>query len=296
MKLLTYRFNQTLKWGVLTERGVLPVPEERFSSQPVYPGEFVQSLNEQTTALAEWVDQQIAEVENDHFLDESNLSKGPCIPQPSKIICVGLNYRKHAIESNMAIPTTPVLFSKFPNALSGHDDTIILPHDSIQNDYEAELGIVIGKKAKHVPVQEALGYVLGYCNANDLSVREWQFRNSQWLLGKSPDGYCPVGPYLVTADEVKDPNNLRIQCKVNGEIRQDSNTSDMIFSCAEIISYLSHHMTLVPGDLILTGTPEGVVLGYPKEKQVWLKDGDSVTVEIEGLGRLSNTMKKEPAR
>jgi 2-keto-4-pentenoate hydratase/2-oxohepta-3-ene-1,7-dioic acid hydratase in catechol pathway len=293
MKILTYRSDNTVKWGVSTERGVLVIPEQQLASQPVHTGDFVQALTERMSTLRKWVEQQMTEADHDCFLNEAELLKAPCVLQPSKIICVGLNYRKHAIESHMPIPSTPVLFSKFPNTLSADGELVSLPHDSVQNDYEAELGIVIGQKAKHVPVQEALDYVFGYCNANDLSVREWQFRNSQWLLGKNVDGFCPIGPYLVTADEVKDPNDLRILCKVNGEIRQDSNTSDMIFSCAEIISYISQHMTLMPGDLILTGTPEGVMMGYPKEKQVWLRDGDAVTVEIEGLGQLANTMKKQ---
>ncbi|WP_410512254.1 fumarylacetoacetate hydrolase family protein [Paenibacillus sp. BR2-3] len=293
MKILTYRSENTVKWGVSTERGVLTIPGQRFSIQPIHTMDFIQTLVEQRSALCDWIDTQIAEADDDCFLNETELVKGPCVVQPSKIVCVGLNYRKHAIESNMPVPTAPVIFSKFSNTLSGHDDTVMLPRDSVQNDYEAELGIVIGKQAKHVPPFEALDYVFGYCNANDLSVREWQFRNSQWLLGKSADGFCPVGPYLVTADEVQDPNRLSIVCKVNGEIRQDSNTSDMIFNCAEIISYLSDHMTLMPGDLILTGTPEGVVMGYPQEKQVWLQDGDRVTVEIEGLGLLANRIKKQ---
>ena len=151
-------------------------------------------------------------------------------------------------------------------------------------DYEVELGIVIGKTAKNVSEESALDYVFGYCTANDLSARDLQMRTPQWMLGKTCDGFCPVGPYLVTKDEVGDPQNLQLKTVVNGEIRQNSNTSDMIFSCREIISYISKHMTLVPGDMILTGTPEGVIMGFPPEKQNYLKPGDTVTVEVEKLG------------
>jgi 2-keto-4-pentenoate hydratase/2-oxohepta-3-ene-1,7-dioic acid hydratase in catechol pathway len=155
------------------------------------------------------------------------------------------------------------------------------------------LVIVIGKTAKYIEKADALSHVFGYCNVNDLSARDLQMRTQQWLLGKSCDKFSPLGPYLVTADEVGDPNNLQIKCIVNGDVRQNSNTADMIFHCDEIVTYISQHMTLVPGDIILTGTPHGVVLGYPVDKQVWLKDGDIVTIEIEKLGSITNTMVAE---
>jgi 2-keto-4-pentenoate hydratase/2-oxohepta-3-ene-1,7-dioic acid hydratase in catechol pathway len=167
---------------------------------------------------------------------------------------------------------------------------VTLPKTSAEVDYEAELAIVIGKRAKDVSEEEALDYVFGYSCANDLSARDLQLRTSQWLLGKTCDGFCPLGPYLVTADEVGDPNRLYIRTTVNGHVRQQSNTADMIFSCRQIVSYISRHMTLLPGDVILTGTPEGVVLGYPKEKRVYLQPGDVVGVEIERLGVLTNRM------
>ncbi len=223
-----------------------------------------------------------------NYLPESQLEFGPCVPQPGKIICVGLNYRDHAIECGVPFPEFPVLFSKFTTAISAHQQTIQLPKGSDQIDYEAELVIVIGRKAKDIEQHEALDYVLGYCNANDLSARDLQGRTSQWLLGKSIDGFCPIGPYLVTADEVGDPNSLAIRLELNGELRQNQNTGNMIFSCKEIISYISQYMTLNPGDIILTGTPEGVICGYPPEKRVWLKRGDTVSVEIEKLGKLTH--------
>lgn len=214
----------------------------------------------------------------------------PCVTKPGKIICVGLNYRKHAEETGAQIPAYPILFNKFSNALAAHEAPIRVPEVTSKMDYEAELGIVIGTTAFNVSEEDALNYVYGYCAANDLSARDLQLRTSQWLLGKSLDGFCPLGPWLVTADEVGDPNRLEIQSFVNGERRQNSNTSDMIFDCKTIVSYVSRHMTLQPGDVILTGTPEGVVMGYPEERQVYLKAGDLVEIRIEKLGELRNNL------
>ena len=186
----------------------------------------------------------------------------------------------------MAIPASPVLFSKFNNALSAHKATIQIPPSATKVDYEVELVIVIGKTIHNVSPAEALSCVFGYATGNDLSDRGAQFKTSQWLLGKTCDGFAPVGPYIVTADEIPNPDQLHLECRVNGEVRQSSNTSDMIFNCATLISYISHYMTLQPGDLIFTGTPEGVIVGYPEEKQVWLKAGDEIVSAVEGLGEL----------
>ncbi|MGA9173237.1 MAG: fumarylacetoacetate hydrolase family protein [Thermoactinomyces sp.] len=281
MKLLTYRTDMGLRTGIVTAEGVVPVP---YSMDEIVQG---------GQALLAELGQLQKSAKRDELLREDELNVGPCLPHPGKMICVGLNYRKHADETNSPIPETPILFNKFPNTLAADQDEIFIPYNSEQVDYEAELAIVIGKTAKRVSEEEALDYVFGYCTANDVSARDLQFRTNQWLLGKCCDGFSPIGPYLVTADEVGDPNNLGIRAYVNGELRQDSNTSDMIFSCRQIVSYISEHMTLSPGDIIFTGTPEGVILGYPKEKQVWLKDGDEVTIEIDKLGRLTNYMKKE---
>ena len=212
----------------------------------------------------------------------------PCVSPPEKILCIGLNYRRHAQESGMAVPTSPVLFSKFNNSLCGHLEEVPLPSGATEYDYEVELAVVIGKEGRHIDLDRALDYVFGYCTANDLSARDLQMRTSQWILGKTLDKFLPLGPYLVTADEVSDPQNLTLSCWVNGERRQHSNTSDMVFSVAELISYISQYMTLRPGDVIATGTPEGVVLGM--ETKRWLKPGDEVSAEVEGLGRLSNRM------
>jgi 2-keto-4-pentenoate hydratase/2-oxohepta-3-ene-1,7-dioic acid hydratase in catechol pathway len=216
---------------------------------------------------------------------ESELTLLPCVPHRGKILAVGLNYRRHAQETGAPIPETPILFSKFNNTLAAACQSVKLPDVATQYDYEVELGVVIGKRAAMVSEASALDYVLGYCTANDLSARDLQMRTSQWLLGKSLDGFCPVGPYLVTRDEVPDPQKLELHTWVNGQERQNSNTADMIFSVAQIVSYTSRYMTLEPGDLIITGTPEGVILGMPQPR-TWLKAGDEVTVEVQGLGRL----------
>jgi 2-keto-4-pentenoate hydratase/2-oxohepta-3-ene-1,7-dioic acid hydratase in catechol pathway len=225
---------------------------------------------------------------HDKVIPENEVQFAPCLPNPGKIICIGLNYFPHIEETKLEIPSDPVVFSKFPNTLAAHREMIPIPEKSEQIDYEAEMCLVIGREAKSVSQTNALEYVFGYCNGNDVSARDFQFRSHQWLLGKTCDKFAPIGPYLVTADEVKNPQSLAIRTFVNGEKRQESNTENMIFSCAKLIEYLSAHMTLNPGDIIMTGTPEGVILGYPKDERIWLKEGDEVTVEIEGLGTLTN--------
>jgi 2-keto-4-pentenoate hydratase/2-oxohepta-3-ene-1,7-dioic acid hydratase in catechol pathway len=298
MKLLTFKENDAYKLGVKTEGGVFDVSAALTAAgEEGVPGDVhavIEGGGEAERRLEAFVARTLSAPEGKSFLrEEESLTFGPCVTRPEKIICVGLNYRKHAEETGAPIPQYPVLFNKFNNTLTGHGCDVPLPKESQKVDYEVELAIVIGKRAKNVPKERALDYVFGYCAVNDLSARDLQMRTQQWLLGKSCDGFSPLGPYLVTADEVGDPNNLELKCIVNGEVRQHSNTSDMIFRCDEIVSYISRHMTLVPGDVILTGTPEGVILGYPEEKQVWLKHGDVVTVEIEKLGRLTNRMVAE---
>ena len=206
---------------------------------------------------------------------------------PGKILCVGLNYQLHVDESQENVMETPVLFSKFNNAIAWPDEAVPLPSNAEQYDYEVELAVVIGKQARYVHQENALDYVFGYCNANDLSARDLQFRTPQWLLGKTPDKFLPLGPYIATADEIADPQKLAICCWMNGELRQSSHTSKMIFPIAQIISYVSQYMTLEPGDIICTGTPAGVILGM--DEKIWLQPGDQVVVEVENLGRLSNT-------
>ena len=213
----------------------------------------------------------------------------PVVTGCDKILCIGLNYRQHAIECNLPMPAAPVLFNKFSNALAGDGACVALDPAYQEYDYEAELVAVIGKPARNVSVEDALDYVFGYTCGNDLSTRDLQFvRGNQWLMGKTSDGFAPIGPCLVTADSI-DPNNLAISCRVNGELRQNSNTSDMIFSTAQIIADLSRHFTLLPGDLIFTGTPQGVMHGYPADQKNWLKPGDEVEITIENIGTLRTT-------
>ncbi len=224
------------------------------------------------------------------FVSEGAAVFGPCMTAPQKIIMLGYNYRRHAQEAGVPIPKAPVLFNKYNNALSGHGGKVKLPTQVASKfDYEVELQVVIGKTAQKVTEAEALSYVFGYATGNDFSARDLQFRDgkaSQFMLGKTSDGFLPVGPWLVGADLVGDPQKLALECRVNGEQRQSSNTSDMIFSCAQIISYVSRVFTLLPGDLISTGTPEGVIAGKPEAQQVWLKPGDKVACSVEKLGEL----------
>jgi 2-keto-4-pentenoate hydratase/2-oxohepta-3-ene-1,7-dioic acid hydratase in catechol pathway len=215
----------------------------------------------------------------------------PAILAPQKIVMVGLNYRKHVEETGNPIPDSPVLFGKFNNSLAGHGEAIRLPTEHANwFDYEAELVIVIGRAAHDVSEQNALDYVAGYCAGNDLSARDLQRRTSQMLLGKSLDGFAPLGPFLVGKSRVPNPDNLTIECSINGQLRQSSNTGDMIFNCRSLVSYISRYMTLLAGDLIFTGTPEGVAAGYPQGRQPWLVAGDRVDVTIEHLGTLRNVM------
>jgi 2-keto-4-pentenoate hydratase/2-oxohepta-3-ene-1,7-dioic acid hydratase in catechol pathway len=225
------------------------------------------------------------------FLAEADAQFAPAMTNPQKIICIGLNYRKHAKEIGMAEPKAPPIFNKFNNALTHHKATVPtkgLPNDHF--DYEVELVVVIGKRAVAVPEAEALSYVFGYATGNDFSERASQMITSQWTAGKTSDGFAPLGPYLVCADLVGNPNSLQVSTTVNGETRQSSNTSDFIFNTQQIIAYCSKLFPLEPGDIIYTGTPEGVVLGMPKEKQVWLKPGDKVITTIEKLGALEITV------
>jgi 2-keto-4-pentenoate hydratase/2-oxohepta-3-ene-1,7-dioic acid hydratase in catechol pathway len=224
---------------------------------------------------------------------EADVTFGRLFAKPGKIICVGLNYRRHAEEVGMAIPKTPILFSKFNNALAAQNATISLPPRDISYkfDYETELVLVIGRPARNVSEKDALDYVAGYCTGNDLSARDLQMdHGGQWLLGKTLDGFAPIGPYFVSADQIADPNNLRLETTVNGELRQSSSTNDFIFNCQQVIAYISKHWTLEAGDIIFTGTPQGVIAGMPKDRQVWLKAGDKVLSSVENLGKLSVTL------
>ncbi|HMP01233.1 MAG TPA: fumarylacetoacetate hydrolase family protein, partial [Gemmatales bacterium] len=225
------------------------------------------------------------------LLPAASLHFLPPIPDPRKIICIGLNYRDHATEQGAPIPKEPVVFSKFPTALSGHEHPIQLPRVSQEVDYEAELVVVLGRAGRDIPTELALEHVAGYMVGHDVSARDWQKKKDgkQWLLGKSFDGFAPTGPWFVTRDEVPDPHALPIRLRLNGQIMQESNTAQLIFSVPYLINYVSQVCTLEPGDLLFTGTPSGV--GFARTPPVFLQGGDVVEVEIEGLGLLRNSVR-----
>ncbi len=230
--------------------------------------------------LRNWLEK---EVENCPEIP-SDARIGSCIARPSKIVCIGLNYAKHAAESGMDVPSEPVVFFKSTTALCGPYDDVIIPRNSLKTDWEVELAVIIGKKTSYINEEDALDYVAGYALHNDYSERGFQLeRGGQWVKGKSNDTFAPLGPFIVTKDEIPDPQNLRLWLSVNGEMLQDSNTNDMIFNVKHIISYLSQFMTLLPGDVISTGTPFGVGLGFKPPR--YLKAGDVVELGIDNLGQ-----------
>lgn len=286
MKLLSFKSGNEVRLGIKVERGIVDVKKAAASrglAVPTTMEEAIAAGREGLARLAELVEGE------GETIPEEEVVFAPCVANPEKILCVGLNYMDHARELKAAIPETPVLFSKFNNALAAHKQVIKLPETAEKFDYEAELVIIIGREARRVSKEEAPAYIFGYTAGNDLTARDLQSRTHQWLLGKTCDGFAPIGPYVVTADEI-DPGHLSISCEVNGTVRQSSNTSNLIFDCATIVSYASQYMTLKPGDIIFTGTPGGVMSGYPPEKQVWLKPGDEVKVTIEKIGTLVNRM------
>jgi 2-keto-4-pentenoate hydratase/2-oxohepta-3-ene-1,7-dioic acid hydratase in catechol pathway len=278
--------------GVRTGRGILDVvaAEKDFSEgAPRTITEVLMGAGDMT-ALQRLVVKAEASRAGPYFVAEDRAQFGPCVTDPEKIVCIGLNYRRHAAETGNPVPTMPILFNKYNSALNFCGGTIAVSKEKAEKfDYEAELVIVIGRTARNVTEADAPKYIFGYCNGNDFTARDLQSRSSQWMLGKTLDGSGVIGPWLITADQV-DGDNLKIECRVNGEVRQSSNTSDMVFNCKKLVSYISEYMTLKPGDIIFTGTPEGVISGYPKDKQVWLKSGDQVVTVIEKLGELQFTL------
>ena len=234
------------------------------------------------------LDRAAAALHSGESLEVASLRRLAPIPHPQKVICVGLNYADHAAETGAAVPSEPLIFNKFPTTIRADGDDIVLPSESDQVDYEAELVVVIGRGGRRIPRSEAFNHVGGYCCGHDVSARDWQKGKpgKQWLLGKSFDSFAPVGPHLVTADEIDDPGQLDIALRLNGEVMQQSNTRQLIFPVDELIAYVSQVCTLEPGDLIFTGTPPGV--GMARTPPVWLKPGDVAEVEIEKIGVLRN--------
>jgi 2-keto-4-pentenoate hydratase/2-oxohepta-3-ene-1,7-dioic acid hydratase in catechol pathway len=289
----------TISLGVETPRGVVVVPSAAKIHGMSAPQDMDDLLQhgraDEVRAVLDAVDtasldSRAAEAV---LVDPAQLRFAPLVTRPQKIVCVGFNYREHAEETGTPIPTVPPLFNKYNNSLNRHGGTIALPtRVAYQFDYETELVIVMGREARNVTADQALAYVAGYATGNDFSARDLQTATTQFMIGKTSDGFAPIGPWLVTADRVPDPNSLRLRTHVNGEQRQDWNTSDMIFNCAQLISFASGIFPLSPGDVIFTGTPQGVIFGQkePREQRAWLKAGDEVTSELEGLGRLTVTL------
>jgi 2-keto-4-pentenoate hydratase/2-oxohepta-3-ene-1,7-dioic acid hydratase in catechol pathway len=273
--------------GLRTENGILDVVAAEADFRENAPTTITQVLNREGDAsgLRRLATKARASAQAArYFVAEDKAQFGPCVTNPEKILCIGLNYRKHAAETGNPVPKQPILFNKFNTALNSHGGTIAVSKEKAERfDYEAELVIVIGRTARNVSEADAPQYIFGYCTGNDFTARDLQSRSSQWMLGKTLDGSGVIGPWLITSDLV-DGDNLGISLTVNGQKRQSSNTSDMVFNCKQLVSYISEYMTLKPGDLIFTGTPEGVISGYPKDKQVWLKAGDKLVTSIDKLG------------
>lgn len=283
MKLVQFIKNDHPYLGILTPKGIVDVDAEAERQGLFAPVRMLDAISMGRPARS------MLERLANNAKNFVTAPLAPVVTGTDRIFCIGLNYRQHAQECNMEFPPAPVLFNKYGNALAAHEQCIRLMPQYKEYDYEAELVIVMGKNARNIREQDALAYVFGYTCGNDLSTRDLQFsRGNQWFLSKTLDGFAPIGPCIVTADSLN-PDRLMISSRVNGEIRQKSNTSDMIFSPAKIIADLSKHITLQPGDLIFTGTPSGVMHGYPADKKNWLKPGDTVEVTIDGIGTLKNT-------
>ena len=279
--------------GVRAERGILDVvaAERDFHENAPTTIDAVLRGDGDIDGLKRLVDKAAAGASAEkYFVAADKATFGPCVTSPEKIVCIGLNYRRHAAETGNPVPKMPILFNKFNSALNNHGGTIAVSEEDAQKfDYEAELVIVIGRTARSVSEADAGNYIFGYCTGNDFTARDLQSRSSQWMLGKTLDGSGPVGPWLVTADQV-DGDNLKIECRVNGKVVQSSSTADMVFNTRQLVSYVSRYFTLRPGDIIFTGTPEGVIAGKKKEEQVWLKAGDKLVTAIEKLGDLEFTL------
>jgi 2-keto-4-pentenoate hydratase/2-oxohepta-3-ene-1,7-dioic acid hydratase in catechol pathway len=281
MRLVTFeRDDRAAEPGVVTDRGIIGLREAGFPDMLA-----VVAGGAPARARIE------AHVAGAAALDPASVRLRAPIPRPPKIICVGLNYRDHAIESKMEIPKVPTIFAKFPTAVIGPGDRIVLPKDAKRPDYEAEFAFVIGRGGRHIPPERWRDHVFGYTNLNDVSERDYQMATSQWIMGKTFDTFAPMGPWLVTADEIADPHELDITLAIGGEVLQSSNTRELIFRIPDLVAFLSSVFTLEPGDVVSTGTPSGV--GFARKPPRYLRPGDEVTVRVAGLGELRNPVVSE---
>lgn len=270
MKIVQFYDDRTIRLGSIGKNGVNPF---------FFEGDMVDFIRSE----------QLPEISR-QAISFNKINFAPPISRPSKIIAIGLNYQDHAEESKGHIPEVPLVFAKFPSTLLAHNDKIVWDVNTTEKvDFEAELAVVIGKKIYDCTEKEAFEAIFGYSCANDVSARDLQFGDGQWIRGKSLDTFCPLGPWIVTADQIQDPHSLKIRCWLNGSLMQDSHTGLMIFKIPYLVAFLSRHFTLLPGDVILTGTPHGV--GAFRKPPVYMKDGDEVIVEIENIGRLVNYCK-----
>jgi 2-keto-4-pentenoate hydratase/2-oxohepta-3-ene-1,7-dioic acid hydratase in catechol pathway len=285
MHLVTFVHDGSTRIGALQTRDGQEVVVDLSRAEPRLPNDMIAFLagGEENRALAA---RALSDPPSEAVLDRGAVRLAAPIPRPGKIICIGLNYRDHAAESNAPLPEFPVVFAKYANTVVGPGDAIVLPRVTEQVDYEGELGVVIGAKVRDVPESEALSCVAGYLPVNDVSARDYQMRTSQWTMGKTFDTFAPMGPALVTADEIADPHNLNLRVTIGDEVLQDSNTRHLIFTIPQLIADLTKVMTLEPGDVIATGTPAGV--GAARNPKRWLRAGETVRVEIAGLGVLEN--------
>ncbi|MFS0824640.1 fumarylacetoacetate hydrolase family protein [Bacillus sp. 1P02SD] len=296
MKFVSYRSQSTIYLGILVEDQILSLNrlydlyKEQLPQDWPLPTD-MKELIEQSEAILPNLESLLNCYEESDQLSISLSEVEVLAPinNPEKIICVGLNYLDHCRETNMDPPSSPVIFSKYANALIGNQASVILPINSNQVDFEAELAVVIGKEAKGISEEEAEDYIFGYTIMNDVSARDIQFADGQWSRGKSADTFAPIGPAIVTKEEVGNPHQLEISLRLNDEIMQHSNTENLIFKIPYIVSFLSQSMTLKPGDIIATGTPPGVGMG--RNPQVWLKEGDQISITIEKIGTLLNDVK-----
>jgi 2-keto-4-pentenoate hydratase/2-oxohepta-3-ene-1,7-dioic acid hydratase in catechol pathway len=290
MTLLSIKKGDAETLGVKTEDGVIDVAAASRKFHIQAPLTLDELLQKGGAGQLERVIAMARKSPRGVMLDESQVTYGRLFHNPGKIVCIGLNYREHAKEAGEKVPSVPILFNKYNNALAAHQTTINLPTAvSHKFDYEVELLVVIGKRASNVSEADARSYIAGYCTSNDFSSRDLQLEldGHQWMLGKTLDQFAPIGPYFVSADLVPNPNALDIECRVNGETRQQSNTSQLIYNVDFLVAYISKNFPLEAGDIIFTGTPPGVIVGMPPDKQVWLKAGDRIACSVGNLGELN---------